>query len=160
MNGEITGELIKSAIAKQIKASHGAKIYKEQIVQNFSRPCFFIWTVSVEQRQLTRQLFERVYMMEVRYHAQEEDTRLYETLCEVGNKLAYELKSVDVPILVKSGGEELTEQLLPVKGTEIEFKVSEDVLIFNVNYNVKMKLPTTQQIPMQTLDIHNVRRMK
>lgn len=158
MNGQITGELIKSAIAKQIKASHDAKIYKEQIVQNFSRPCFFIWTITVEQRQLTRQLFERIYMMEVRYHAQEEDARLYETLCEIGNKLAFELKSIDVPILVRGESEELIEQLLPVKGTEIEFKVSDDVLIFNVNYNVKMRLPSTQQIPMQTLDIHNVRR--
>ena len=92
MDGQITGETIKSAIARKLSNStftalESFKLYKEMTRQNFSLPAFFIWTVNVEQTKEAKNRFRLNYSMEVRFHPNTRDPVSYEKLCSVGTEL-------------------------------------------------------------------------
>lgn len=104
MVGEITGESIKSAIALKLKSTFAKNIdsppiiYKEKMVQGMKKPCFFIWTMDIEQTKGLMNQYRRVYQMNVRYHPVDDDPKLYETLGEIGNKLLEHLDTISLPV--------------------------------------------------------------
>ena len=162
MVGEITGESIKSAISLKLKNSFAntddsppITIYKEKIVQGMKKPCFFVWVMDVEQEKLMRNNYERVYQINIRYHPEENDTKTYETLSDIGNKLLDKLTTIDVPIFLGrygAGGEPI-EDKKPVRGTQMSFEIKEDVLQFYVTYSIKAKQLVDEVPEMESLEI-------
>lgn len=152
---QITGETIKSAIAKRIKASFtqdgvAPVVYKEQILQGFKKPSFFIWTIDVAFEKRMFNNYRGTYNMEVRYHAQDDVSKLYEHLCSVGTLLLEVLSTIELPITV-----ETEEELFPVRGKQLDFKIQDNVLLVYVTYNIDMK-KYEQVIPsMEQLNINN-----
>ena len=153
MVGEITGESIKSAIALKIKSSFAItngsppitiypNIYKEKIVQGMKKPCFFVWVMDVSQEKIMRNVYTRDYQMNIRYHPEEKDTKTYETLSDIGNKLLEYLTQIEVPIFLgryDNEGEPI-EDMKPIRGSQMSFEIVDDVLQVFVTYVVKMKL--------------------
>lgn len=169
MAGEITGEMIKSAIALKIKETFKAAdtpasnfvyptIYKEKIVQNMVKPSFFIWVVDVNQTKMMRNNFTREYQMNIRYHPEEKDPITYEVLADVGNKLLEHLAKLQVPIFagrLDSDGEQV-EEMRPVFGKQMSFIITDDVLQVFVTYAVKMKLVEAAMPFMKQLFINSL----
>ena len=162
MVGEITGESIKSAIALKIKSSFAntngsppITIYKEKIVQGMKKPCFFVWVMDVSQEKIMRNVYTRDYQMNIRYHPEEKDTKTYEILSDIGNKLLGILTTIDVPIFLGRYGTdgEPIEDKKPVRGIQMSFEIKEDVLQFYVTYNIKAKQVVDEVPEMESLEI-------
>lgn len=166
MVGEITGESIKSAIALKIKSSFAItngsppitiypNIYKEKIVQGMKKPCFFIWVMDVSQEKIMRNVYTRDYQMNIRYHPEEKDTKTYETLADIGNKLLEYLTQIEVPIFLgryDNEGEPI-EDMKPIRGSQMSFEIKEDVLQFYVTYSIKAKQLVDEVPGMESLEI-------
>lgn len=169
MVGEIKGESIKSAIALKLRSGFAytdndtppsivyPNIYKEKIVQGMKKPAFFIWVMEVSQEKKLGNNYERFYQMNIRYHPKEDDTTTYETLADIGNKLMEVLLTIDVPIDL--GEKDLegrpVEGLKPVRGSQMDFTIQDDVLQFFVTYKIDIKLYQEKGPDMETLDINN-----
>ena len=160
MAGEITGEIIKSAISRNIrqnitlKNSATYKIYKERTVQGFAKPSFFIWAIDVEQQSVSKGVYNRIYQMNIRYHTQDSTPKLNEELNELGNKLLYHLAILDVPILdIDETTQKQKEITRPVKGTQMSFNIVEDVLQVYVTYTIRVKQSQTTQPNMVDVKI-------
>lgn len=164
MLGQIKGESIKSAIALKIKSSFAITngsppitIYKEQIVQGFKKPSFFIWVMEVSQEKKMRNNYDRFYQMNIRYHPEEDDTTTYETLADIGNRLLEVLLTIDVPIDL--GRKDLNGQPIedkkPVRGSQMDFTIQDDVLQFFVTYKINIKQYQDKDPEMETLEIIN-----
>ncbi len=164
MVGQIKGESIKSAIALKLKSSFAntdgtpsITIYKEKIVQGFKKPSFFIWIMDVSQEKIMRNVYTRDYQMNIRYHPEEKDSKTYETLSDIGNKLLDKLTLIDVPIFLgryDSEGKPI-EDKKPVRGSQMDFTIQDDVLQFFVTYKIDIKLYKEKGPDMETLDINN-----
>ncbi|MFA5638825.1 MAG: DUF6838 family protein [Anaerovoracaceae bacterium] len=166
MVGEITGESIKSAIALKLRSSFAItngtpsitiypNIYKEKVIQGMKKPCFFIWVIDVSQKKLMCNNYTRDYQMNIRYHPEEKDSKTYETLSDIGNKLLDKLTLIDVPIFLgryDSDGEPI-EDKKPVRGIQMSFEIKEDVLQFYVTYNIKAKQWIDKVPEMESLEI-------
>ena len=161
MNGQITGETIKSAIARKLSNStfvavNSFKLYKEMTRQSFSLPAFFIWTINVEQTKEAKNRFRLNYSMEVRFHPNTRDPVSYEKLCSVGTELLDYLETIYVPILEVGPDGALIEVLRPVRGKQMEFKIVEDVLQFLVDYSIRAAQPLEEIPDMQTLKVNEI----
>ena len=161
MNGQITGETIKSAIARKLSNStfvavNSFKLYKEMTRQNFSLPAFFIWTVNVEQTKEAKNRFRLNYSMEVRFHPNTRDPISYEKLCSVGTELLDYLETIYVPILEVGPDGALIEAVRPVRGKQMEFKIVEDILQFLVDYSIRTARPLEEIPGMQTLKVNEI----
>jgi len=166
--GQITGETVKSAISLKIRSAFATSsgtppvttyptIYKEKVVQGMIKPCFFVWAMDVEQEKLMRNNYERVYQMNVRYHPEDNDLKRYQVLADIGNKLLEYLTQIEVPIFLgryDNEGEPI-EDMKPIRGSQMSFKIVDDVLQVFVTYVVKMKLVEAALPFMETLDIIN-----
>lgn len=169
MVGEITGESIKSAIALKLRSSFAItngtppitiypNIYKEKVVQGFKKPSFFIWVMDVSQEKLMRNNYERMYQMNIRYHPEEKDLTTYETLAEIGNKLLEYLRYIEVPIFLgryDTDGNPI-EDTKPIKGDNLSFKITDDILQVYVNYVIKGKFKEAEKPQMQDLTINEI----
>ena len=168
MVGEITGESIKSAIALKIRSSFAVTtgeppiaiyptIYKEKVVQDMKKPCFFIWVMDVSQEKLMRNNYERLYQMNIRYHPEEKDPKTYETLADIGNKLLDYLTNINVPIFLGryDGEGNPIEDSKPITGRQMNYEIKEDVLQMYVTYKIKAKQLMEEVPEMEQLEIIN-----
>ncbi|NMA84751.1 MAG: hypothetical protein GX962_12925 [Epulopiscium sp.] len=169
MVGEIKGESIKSAIALKLRSGFAytnsdtppitiyPNIYKEKIVQGMKKPAFFIWVMDVRQEKLMRNNYERFYQMNIRYHPEENDTTTYETLADIGNKLFEVLLTIDVPIDLgrKDSEGKPIEDKKPVRGSQMDFTIQDDILQFFVTYKIDAKQYQDKGPEMETLEIIN-----
>lgn len=166
--GEITGESIKSAISLKLKSSFAItngtppitiypNIYKEKVVQGMKKPCFFIWVMDVSQEKLMRNNYERIYQMNIRYHPEEKDLTTYETLADIGNKLLEHLTEIDIPIFLGRYDKEgnAIEDIKPIRGSQMSFKIADDILQTFVTFTIKGKLAEEEKPQMQTLKIND-----
>jgi hypothetical protein len=158
LSTEITGEIIKSAIARKISsdfalANSQTKIYKEKIVQNWNKPCFFIWTVDVSQEKLMNNNYSLIYQMNVRFHPRDDDKTTYETLCGIGTMLFETLSEIELPLMVYVDGG-IAEQNKPVRGTQMSYQVTDDVLQFFVTYTLKVMKGGSSRITMENLEVN------
>ncbi len=165
MLGQITGESIKSAISLRLRNKYAVSndqtktvtyptIYKEKMVENMVKPCFFIWTMDVSQEKELRNNYTRAYQMNIRYHPVDKDGRCYENLCEKGNELLDYLSQISLPIIV---GYDANDNAIvddkPIYGTQMSFTITDDVLQVYVTYSIRAKQQLPKDIPMQTLKI-------
>ena len=95
--------------------------------------------------------------MNVRYHPEDNDLKRYQTLADIGNKLLEYLTQIEVPIFLGRydiEGEPI-EDRKPIRGSQMSFKIVDDVLQVFVTYVVKMKMVEAALPFMETLDIIN-----
>lgn len=156
---EITGDAIKSAISLRLRSGFATTsgippvttyptIYKEQIVQGFSLPCFHIRQVNVDQRHGLNNNFFRDYYMEVSYHVDQTADDLRKQLDAVGSKALEVLSSV--PIVVT---DDLTPVTLSLRGRDMGFQVIEEVMVLLVTYTIQAKSSLSSVTDMATLDL-------
>ena len=169
MVGEITGESIKSAISLKLRSSFASTggtppitiyptIYKEQVIQGFKKPSFFIWAIDVSQEQLLGNNYERLYQMNIRYHPEEKDLKTYETLAKIGNQILEALNYIDVTIDLgrKDASGNPIEDTKAVKGKQMSFQIIDDILQVYVNYLIKGKFKEAEKPQMQDLTINEI----
>lgn len=162
---EVTGEILKSAIAGAIRKEFAIEtgdppvtiypvITKEKTLQGTTKPSFFIWQLNVGQEQVNKDTIERTYHMNVRYFP-EQSTTLYEELDSIGNRLLGVLRSVDVPMIVSKQPDNLYSLApRPVKGTDVEYKIEEDVLQVFANYTIRARIQKTPGPLMEDLTLN------
>ena len=98
--------------------------------------------------------------MNIRYHPEEDDTTTYETLADIGNRLLEVLLTIDVPIdlgrkdLNGLNGQPI-EDKKPVRGSQMDFTIQDDVLQFFVTYKINIKQYQNKGPEMETLEIIN-----
>lgn len=171
MIGEVTSEIIKSAIALKIRSgfavTQGAPavttyptVYKEEVVQGMTTPAFFIWTMDEAQKQLMLNTYERVYQMNVRYHIADDTPNAYEALTAAGHKLLEVLLSVDVPIWLGNYTTDIPpvpiEDKLPVHGRQMSFEIKEGVLQLYVTYSLRLRRQVVQDPSMATIEVNQL----
>jgi hypothetical protein len=142
----INGESIKSAVAKRIEYMHEQlgitkpRMYKERTIKGMEKPCFFIWAMDVSQTNLMRGAVSRDYQMNIRYHVEGDDKRLYEKLCDMGVQLLDYLRDIYLD--------------LPIRGEQMSYEVTEGVLQVYVTYRIRLKKLEDKQ-EMNDLEINN-----
>ena len=146
---QVTGESVKSAISRRIVRDFTVDgiapvVYKEQVLQGFEKPSFFIWTVDISQDKRMLNNYTRTYQMEVRYHMADGRMDAYEHLCSVGNTLLESLAYIDIPV---------GEIVKPVKGTKMRFTINDDVLLVYVTYTMNIYKQLSLTPSMENLDI-------
>lgn len=161
IHGEITGDYTKSAVSRTIREGFKKvseddppvttypRIYKEKTLQNMTKPCFFIWVMDVLIEKQMRNNYNLGYQMNIRYHPQEELESSYSECMQVGIQLAEYLSMVYMPITV-DGVE--TNRL--VKGTQMSYNITDNVLNFFVTYNIRAYIPQEEIEKMKQLIIN------
>lgn len=155
----IDGELMTSAISKKISSwfTSGSKkptIYKEQIVQGFKKPSFFVWQLDVTQKKLMANNYRRLYQMNIRYHPQDDLPKEHEHLRNVQNELLQCLSSINVPIGMEAHGQ-IVEITKPVRPTSLDSNIQDGVLQVFANYVIYARDTLVEEPTMQTLQIIN-----
>lgn len=161
MSLDITGDLIKSAIAREIVADFKVDnkppvVYKEQVKQGFVYPSFFIYQVNMTQTKRMNNVYDRLYLMEVRYALKEDDVNAYSKLDEIGNQLCLTLNEINVPIAIGQDNGAYIEgtRAIRVKG-EINLKKDENVLMATMTYPVTI-IQFSDNVKFKSI-IHNER---
>lgn len=145
MSLAITGDIIKSAIARKIISTFtvdGVKpvVYKEQVKQGFKYPSFFIYIYEVTQWKRLGNVYDRDYRIEVRYVVKEDDVEAYGKLDDMGNLLMLALSSIEVPIAI--GKDELgyIEGKKTVKNKSFSRYIKdENILLYKAKYSITLK---------------------
>lgn len=153
----INGELIVSPICKKISSwfavdSKHPKIYKEQVVQGFTKPSFFVTQINVEQQKLMNNSFRRLYQMNIRYHAQDDLPNEYQHLRDVENELLQCLSTIEVPTGVEQDGE-IVQIPKPVRCTHIDSTIRDGVLQVFVNYTINVRNMVAKDPEMRRIKI-------
>lgn len=155
MAGEIVGESIKSAIAQKLIQAFTLNgvppiVFKEQIVEGFVTPSFFIEQLDVSQTRILNNIHSRIYQMIVRYHATEDNPDEKVELAGVGNTLLEALLRINVPLIVGTNpesGEPVVENR-PVGGRNLNFTIQEGFVQCYVTYVVRIKEQLSPETPM------------
>lgn len=146
---EVTGDTVISAISTKIYSSFSPapKIYKDQVEQGLVKPCFFISCISQTQERIAPNWFKRTAMMEVRFHPTE-GTNKYAQCRAIGEKLLEVLDSVDLPNTL------INCPTLPCWGRNLEYKIRDEVLVFYVTYDFKVKKVVVADTAMNSLELN------
>lgn len=160
--GEIAGETVKSSIALAIRSAFAVAsgtppstvypvIYKEKIIQNMSKPCFFIWVMDVKVEKQMGNNYELTFQMNVRYHPADDNESSYQTLMAIGLNLTEVLSAVFMPISINC-----TAANKKVKGTQTSYNITDNVLQFYTTYSLKAFIPQEEVEKMEQLIINNL----
>lgn len=123
---QVTSESIKSAVARELKKKYpNVNLYKNKVKQGLKYPCFFIAQINTSNTKVSKDKYELDYLLNIRYH-DEDPTRV--KLDEVGFTLLGILERID------------TENLY-LFGRNLRYEITDDVLIFYVNYKVRVIKP-------------------
>lgn len=98
---EINGNIIIKAIAEKLNLDFNTsekkyQIYKNQVIGELTKPCFFIHQLQVSMRKVRRNLYEFRFVMDVRYHTDTEITSINEELDSMGIKLLDSLETLNI----------------------------------------------------------------
>ncbi len=103
----INGDTVKSAVCRKLKAEYPAhEVYKDKPVQNAAKPYFFVEQVSLSQRKIRRDTWERTVLLDIRYHT-EENTR--SALDQMGSALCELLSVLEIESGIYRGSGQRTE---------------------------------------------------
>ena len=145
---EVTGDTVISAISVKLHSSFSPSpaIYKDQVEQGLVKPCFFVSCIKQTQERIAPNWFKRSASMEVRFHPTE-GTNKYAQCRAIGEKLLEVLDSVDLPCTL------INYSTLPCWGRNLEYKIRDEVLIFYVTYDFKVKKVVTAETAMAELEL-------
>lgn len=111
-------------------------VYTESVEQGLEPPCFFVRPVSPEVKHYRGARYYRQHLFAVHFFPVTEDSRA--EINEVIEKLFLHLEYITVD-------EE------PMRGTNMRTEISDDVLIFFVNYDLFVYKGTQEMEPMEEL---------
>lgn len=117
MINSITDGII--AALKQAYPTH--EVYTESVEQGLNPPCFFVRPVSPEVKHFMGKRYYRQHLFAVHFFPESENSR--EEINEVIEQLFQHL-------------EQITVDEEPMRGTNMRTEISDDVLIFFVNYDL------------------------
>lgn len=134
-------EIIKGVSAKlNTSFGDGYKIYQDDVKQGLKKPCFFIAVLQPELSPLlgTRRMNRNP--LDVQYIPS--DPCKNAEMFSVAGKLVEALAFITLP-----DGDIL-------RGTSMNYEVVDGVLHFFVNYNLTLVQVSTEETPMESLDIN------
>lgn len=142
---EVTGELIKSAIAKrvlEVVPDAAGKVYKETQQQNIgSADGFYIVQRSVRQFDLVKPMVRREYDMILRYEPDINSQTALEKCALMGNILMFALR-----VIYDGNG-------VAIHGNSLSMEIVDNALLIYVTYHIRIKMEKDDFNPMETLDI-------
>lgn len=114
---------IVSSISKVLSRNYPeCKIYKNKVEQGMCMPCFFVSHLEGTQEKQGKNIFERAYFMNIRYHTK---NPIRTNLDEIGFEL---MGLLDL----------LIDEEFKAFGNNIRFEIVDDVLQFFVTYKVRL----------------------
>ena len=130
---EFTGEVIKSAISRKIKAEiPTAKIYKEKPVQSMLMPSYYIEILDVGMVSQGNGYFMLTYQMCIRYNPKLPNSELN---TELECQRLYLMGAVSRLQIPFSGN-----RAIMINAQDIEGKVTDNVLQVYFTYDVRVRL--------------------
>ena len=108
-------------ICDSLKNEYGYDIYTDKIQQGFKEPCFFVETVSTNQRRIGYRRYERTQAFCIHYFP-EESNSVNDDCLIMGENLLFLLEYIKI-------GEH------QARGHMMRYDISGEVLNFHVNYN-------------------------
>lgn len=141
----ITVDSFISAMAEKAYNSitPAPKLYKDQVEQGLSKPCFFIKLVNVSQDRIGVNWYKRTLMMQVRYMPSD-GSKKYAACREAAEALSGCLDEIDLVVS--------EDQTLIISSTKMDYKIEDEVLLFYVNYEFKVKKEVQAPPIMGSLD--------
>lgn len=118
----------------------GYKIYQDDVKQGLKRPCFFIAVLKPEFSSLLGTRGINRNPLDIQYIPS--DPGKNAEMFDVAGKLAEALAFITLP-----DGDIL-------RGTSMNYEVVDGVLHFFVNYNLTLVQVSTEETPMESLDIN------
>lgn len=143
----MNGSSIAKAVCRKLHAGYpNVAIYRERIVEGFTRPCFFVYTSEIQHNDGMHERFHQLYTIEVNYFPSRGDESAY---CEIADLMAY------LPILLNSIDVEIDETTMPVWGSDKKsISTDDDMLQLSITYRIEGIPPKTDSVLMETLDIN------
>lgn len=130
--------IVDGIIAAVKTAYPSCDVYTEQVEQGFEPPCFFVRPVNPEIKQFLGKRYYRQHLFAVHYFPALEDSRA--EINTVIEKLYLYL-------------EYITADGDPLRGTNMRTEISDDVLVFFVNYDLFVHKMNIETDPMEQLMI-------
>lgn len=142
----MNGSSIAKAVCKKLHAEYpNIPIYRERIVEGFSRPCFFVYTSDVAHEDEMHERFHQLYTIEINYFPGRGDESAY---CEIADLKGY------LPILLNSIDVEIGDSTMPVWGRDKKSPTTEeDMLQMSITYRIEGYVKKKINVPMKTLTI-------
>jgi len=131
-------DIVSGISEKLSEAFSGCKVYKEQLEQGLEPPCFLIAPVNFDNTPLLMGKYRRMHTFSITYHPKSRTNAKAECL-EVQDELFNVLEYIHV-------AGKLT------RGTSIKGRMSDGVLVCNVNYELFVR-QVVEKEPMETLTI-------
>ncbi|MGL5868987.1 phage tail terminator family protein [Clostridium chrysemydis] len=139
---EIDSSTIVSSITRALKNKYqDVNIYKDKKLQGLVKPCFFVFQLNIEQRKISKEIYSRDILINVRYHS---DLKR----CEI-DKVAFDLLDLFREIKTEEG-------LILRPKKEIKYEVSDDVLQIFIPYKVNVIRNEENGVTMNKLESKGV----
>lgn len=123
----LQGDLIKSALAKQLAALFpGVTVYKEKIERGLKYPCFFVLQLNTSTQPDLRPYAWIDYQMNIRYRPNKDYNSKRSELDQLGLDMMLGLKEVEV-------------EGQPARGRDISYQIVDGVLQFFINFRMRIK---------------------
>ena len=136
--------MIGSIVTGIVSAIHtefgdGYPIYTETAEQGLTEPCFSVFCISPTQKQVLGQRYFRQHLFCVNY---------FPSPVEESKAECYAVFERLLSILecITAGGD-------LIRGTNMEGRIEDDVLVFHVNYNFFVHSVPTPDTPMSEMDV-------
>ncbi|HFD2064476.1 TPA: DUF6838 family protein [Clostridium perfringens] len=138
---EITSSTIVSTITRALKDKFPEYlIYKDKKLQGLKKPCFFVFILNGEQEKANRNIFNRDYLINIRFHS--DCTRP-----EI-DEIAFELLNILSNI---QNGELILRPIRP-----INYEVIDGVLQMFIPYKLRVFKQEESKVTMNNLDSKGV----
>lgn len=131
----IQSESVKSALSKALAEKYpDITIYKNQVKQGADTPCFFVAQIDASKDKVSHIHHQFDYLFNVRYHSK--------------NPTRTELDTLGFELLDLL--EEIDKDNLYIRGKNLRYEITEDVLMFFGNYSIR-SVKDEKKNPMQDL---------
>lgn len=128
--------IVDGIIAALKEAYPDHDVYTESVEQGLTPPCFFVRPVAPESKHFRGSRYYRQHLFAVHFFPVTEDSR--EEINAVIENLYLHLEYITVD------GE-------PMRGTNMRAEISDDVMLFFVNYDLFVRKVTPEADPMEQL---------
>ena len=141
----ISSTFVIDAITKQLakyfrEDSKAWNCYVEEQNQHFQRPAFFVKQILLSQNKLMADNYERFYRMRIMWFPELTASRKRNQCVAIGEKLFEVFRMLEL-------------ENFPVRGSELEMEIIDEILHFNVTYRLDAFIKH-QNAKMEELDLN------
>jgi hypothetical protein len=154
---EMTAGFAVSGVVRAIVAEFGTDmiIYKEEAVENFKTPSFFVYQVDAHRNQQIGNDYRGLFSMEVRHHLPDGAINVRETLCGIANRLFSVLEKIELPSFDGYDGDgEIVESTRPVRARDPNYHIDDGVLFFDFDLDLHILRPYRKLDRMDELELN------